>query len=203
MAWSTVKYRLKSDAPLLVHNGLLASWKNPFTKAMAKINGKRKKTDADREELARLEFHGGLYQNGDGPCIPADAIEAMLLGAAKRTREGQMAKSGMFCMRDAKLEYDGPRDAESLYADERFVHQAMVRVSMNKVLRTRPVFPEWELECLVQHEDTVVSRDRLDEWMKLAGVQVGLCDWRPRYGRFHVVSIEAVEEDQPLEKAAG
>ena len=39
---------------------------NKFAKAMKAITSKRKKTDEDYIELARLEFFGGLYADDQG-----------------------------------------------------------------------------------------------------------------------------------------
>jgi hypothetical protein len=57
-------------------------------------------------------------------------------------------------------------------------------------MRTRPIFPEWELEFTVEYSPDLVQRDRLEEWVEVAGRQIGLSDWRPNYGRFEVVSAE-------------
>jgi len=93
---------------LLLHNGELANPLNPIVKEMKKISGKRSKTEADYEELARLEFQGGLYMGQDGPVIPATCIEAMLINGAKKSKEGPKAKVGIFVTKNARLEYDGP-----------------------------------------------------------------------------------------------
>lgn len=184
MAWKTVHYRLTSDCPMLVHNGQTADPLNKWSKAMKAVSGKRKKTDADYEELARIEFNAGLYMGPDGPVIPAPNIDSMLTNAAKKSREGQLAKSGVFCLGDASLEYDGPRDVVGLWADERFRHVAIVRVGMARVARTRPIFREWAATVTLNIEDTVVNVRQIDEWFIVAGQQIGLGDWRPQHGRF-------------------
>jgi hypothetical protein len=54
---------------------------------MKRVSGKRAKTDADFEELARLEFLGGLYLHNGEPCLPGEVIEAALVEAAARCGE--------------------------------------------------------------------------------------------------------------------
>ena len=184
MAWQTVKYRLTSDCPMLVHNGQTADPLNKWSKAMKAVSSKRKKTDSDYEELARLEFFAGLYVGKDGPIIPAANIDAMMINAAKKEREGNQAKSGAFCLADAVMEYDGPRDVEQLWKDESFRHVAIVRVQTARVARTRPIFREWSAVVTMQIEDSVVNVSQVDRWMHIAGTQVGLGDWRPQHGRF-------------------
>lgn len=189
MAWKTVKYQLTSDCPMLVHNGQTADPLNKFAKAMKQISGKRKKTDADYEELARLEFLAGLYMGPDGPVIPAPNVDSMLVAAAKKNREGQLAKSGVFCLGDTPLAYDGPRTTEALWQDERFRHVAIVRVQSARIARTRPVFNEWAATVAVQMEETVINLSQLDDWFRIAGTQIGLGDWRPQHGRFSATRL--------------
>lgn len=184
MAWQTLKYRLTSEAPLLMHNGQTADPTNRWAKAMKQISGKRSKTDADYEELARTEFFAALYLDKDGPIIPNTVLDSLVVGAAKKTKEGQFAKSGVFCLTPAPLEYTGPRTAAELWADENFRFSAIVRVGMARVARMRPIFKEWSAVITLNVEDTVVNPARIDDWMRIAGTQIGLGDWRPQFGRF-------------------
>jgi len=190
MAWKEVSYKLTSSAPLLMHNGQLSDPLNKWTKLIAKITSKRKKTDADHEEIARLEFFGGLYLDEEGPILPAPVIDAMVINGAKKFSEGPKAKSGCFCTEHAKLEYEGPRTAKELWEDETFRNSSRVRVNRgSSVQRMRPMFPEWTAVITLQVEDTVVSPERIDEWLQTAGNVVGLCDWRPQHGRFTVEKL--------------
>ena len=113
--WKTLHFKLASDSPMIMHSGRTANPLDPFAKALKQISSKRKKTDADHAELARIEFLAGLYLGPDGPVIPARNVDAMLINAAKKNREGPLAKSGVFCVGDAPLQYDGPRTAEELW----------------------------------------------------------------------------------------
>ena len=76
----TLKARLTGLVPLILHNARLADPLDPISKAMKTVSSKRKKTDADFEELARLEFEGGLYMVDDEPVIPARLIYGLLAG---------------------------------------------------------------------------------------------------------------------------
>lgn len=189
MAWQTIVYRLTSDCPMLMHNGQTADPLNHWSKSMKQVSGKRKKTDADYEELARLEFFAALYMGSNGPIIPLANIDSMIVNAAKKLREGQMAKSGVFCLTDAPLEYDGPREPQTLWNAETFRHVAIVRVSMARVARTRPVFKEWAANVTLNIEDSIVNAAQVDAWMNIAGTQIGLGDWRPQHGRFTAVRL--------------
>lgn len=189
MAWQVAKYELKSSCPMLVHNGRAANPLDRYAKMMKEVSSKRNKTDADYELLARIEFMAGLYMSKDGPIIPAQNIDAMLINAAKKVKEGMIAKAGVFCLEPALMEYDGPRDDEGLWADESFRHIALVRVGTARVARCRPVFNEWSAVVTINYEDTVVNIGAIDRWFQLAGTQVGLGDWRPQWGRFSATRL--------------
>src|SRR5262245_43664191 len=139
MAWQTLKYQLQSSAPLLMHNGQMANPTNMYAKMLKQVSSKRAKTDADYEEMARIEFMASLYMGEHGPIIPSYVIAPMLVAAAKKSKEGPAAKSGAFCLEHAMLDYDGPRIDQELWSDERFRHVALVRVGNARVARTRPV----------------------------------------------------------------
>lgn len=184
MAWQTLKYELKSSAPLIQHNGQTADPLNKWSRLMKQISTKRNKTEADYEEMARIEFMAGLYLSADGPILPNTIIDAMVVNAAKKIKDGPKAKAGCFCLEHARLDYEGPRTADALWADEQFRFSAPVRVGQAKVIRTRPRFNAWEAVVTLNIEDTLVNPSQVDQWMQIAGTQVGLGDWRPQFGRF-------------------
>lgn len=185
--WKSKTYRLRSSCPFIMHNGQLADPLNKFAKALKPITSKRNKTEADHEEMAHIEFLGGLYMGEKGPVIPVSVIEAALIGAAKKYKEGMLAKAGMYVADNAYLEYDGPKDPEELYKLDAFRDKRGVVIHPNRVMRTRPMFSKWEATIEVSYEDTVINEIRVDEWVRTAGNIVGFGEMRPRFGRFEVV----------------
>jgi hypothetical protein len=190
MAWQTLEYKLTSSCPLIQHNGQTADPLNKWAKLLKTISSKRKKTDADFEEMARIEFYAGLYLNAEGPIIPNTVIDGMTVKAAMKMKEGPVAKSGCFCLDHARLDYDGPRTADALWLDERFRFMSAVRVGQARVMRMRPRFPEWSAIIKLNVEDTLVNPAQVDKWMDIAGAQVGLGDWRPQFGRFTAERVD-------------
>ena len=153
---------------------------------MKKISGKRSKTEADHEELARLEFQGSLYMGDDGPVLPAHVLEAAIIAGAKKSKDGPRAKTGVFVSNNARLEYDGPRDREGLWADDDFRLVAPVVISRSRIMRTRPLFKDWSAKVEIIFQPDICDKQDVVKWCEAAGYLVGLCDWRPRYGRFEV-----------------
>jgi hypothetical protein len=50
----------------------------------------------------------------------------------------------------------------------------------------RPIFQEWSAVITLNVEDTLINPTRVDEWLDVAGTQIGIGDWRPQNGRFTV-----------------
>lgn len=186
----TKQYKLTSACPMLMHNIRLSDPTYELCRKLKSLTSKRKKTDDDFAEMARLEWHGGLYVDNDGRVIlPGENIEATLVGGAKKNRLGNQFLSAVFVEKAAVLEYDGPKDIDKLWADKRFVNTTSVRIQKNRIFRTRPIFPEWSAVVDVSYYPSVIDVSQVTEALRLAGVLVGINDWRPKYGRFSVEEI--------------
>ena len=185
--------RIIGVAPLILHNGQLADPLNYFAKEMKRISGKRHKTEADLEQLARFEWHGSLYLSHGKVCIPGEVIEAHLVAAAQTQRKGRQAKAALFCDGMVPLDYDGPSAVEALWADETFRLTSAVKVKQSRVMRTRPVFPAWSLAVEVLYNPSQLNGAEIAEFVRIGGEQIGLGDWRPRFGRYVVEDIPAAE----------
>lgn len=189
----TIKFHLKGVSPSLMQSDRLANPLDPLKKEMAKITGKRKKTDEDHEEMARIEFVAGIYCDPKvGPFWPGQNIEAMFRDAAKMTRRGTDVKRVLMVLDDkVPLIYEGPRTVKELYADpERFVDMRTVVVQRARTMRCRPIFREWEVKFEVGFEAATFNREEVVAIAKEAGRKIGLSSYRPRFGRFEVVSAE-------------
>jgi hypothetical protein len=192
MAYETLEVRIVGVSPLLIHNAQLADPMNRFVRAIKEITAKgRKKTDSDLEALSKLEFLGGLYLGDKGvPAIPGECIEGMIRDGAKKSRAGKDAICGIISDGVWPIEYDGPKDPEKLWLDDRFRDYRGVKVGSSRVMRMRPRFNSWAITFSVAYQDEVVNRGNLEKWIRDAGQLVGLCDFRPRFGRFEVESVK-------------
>jgi hypothetical protein len=195
MAYQTLPFRLISAAPLLCHNGQLADPLNDLARQMKKISGKRNKTDTDLEELARLEWYGSLYlDDGRRPCLPGEVLEAAFVEAAKRQRRGKQAQAGILCPSNYLLEYDGPVNLDELWERPEFRLTVRVRVKQNRVMRPRPRFPTWAATIEVQYDPALLNANEVREIVQRTGSEVGLGDWRPRFGRFEAQELLAADQ---------
>jgi hypothetical protein len=187
---------------LIMHNGQTADPLNKFAKAMKEISGKRKKTDADHQALADIEFRAGLYVDQQGRVIlPGRVYEAALAIGARQSKEGKLALSGLFVDNDAVLEYDGgPLTVDQLVASESHRLSVAVRVSTSKVIRTRPIFRAWKATFVLSVDSTVANEASVRRWVQDTGSRVGVGDWRPRHGRYDLLAF--AEMKAPLSMAA-
>ena len=105
--------------------------------------------------------------------------------------EGKQAKAGFCCFVSSLLEYEGPGDLSSLWADKAFVFRAPVNVSVkrSKVMRTRPRFNNWHVTVSVVFIPSLLNRSEVLEFFEIAGFREGLGDWRPKFGKFSVKEI--------------
>jgi hypothetical protein len=188
-AYRSLKFKIIGVSPLLVHNGQLADPLNPHAKAMAQISAKRKKTEADQRQLADLEFLGSLYISKGMPCLPAEMMEAALVRAAGHERRSAKAKAGIMIREDLLLQYDGPKDAQALRADPRFRLRCAVRIGPSRIMRTRPRFSDWAADVTVNYLPKILNEQDIRNFLEVVGSEIGVGDWRPKFGRFHVEDI--------------
>ena len=186
-----VQIKLQGVSPLLCHNGQTADPRNTYAKAMKAVSGKRKKTDADYDELARLEWLAGLYRIDGDLVIPDYVIESAMIKGAMKSKRGPQAKCGLFFTEHSSLEFDGKPAAitddtlSEMFASGQFTHTIGVKVGMAKVMRTRPVFRNWSITITAQYDPDVLNMRDVEEIAIDAGKLVGIGDWRPKHGRFN------------------
>ena len=198
---NTAKYTITGISPLLMHNGQAIDPLNQYAKAMKRISKKKNKTDEDQGLMSQVEWFMSLYHNGAEDAIedsevtvddaarlvlPANDIEAMLIAGAKKLKLGPSAKAGLIVEDDSLLTYDGPANINDLHAAGKHAHRVAVRVGTARVMRTRPIFRVWGAEIGVTYDQGVIDESEIMGILKAAGQQVGIGDWRPRFGRFEV-----------------
>jgi hypothetical protein len=184
----TLKLKLTGITPLMMHSDRLANPLLAETKAHKELTGKRKKTDEDHLAIARSEFIAGLYYNEkSGVFIPGQNFDATFLAGAKLQKLGTAWKRGALVTTDrAKVLYDGPTTPEKLWEDTRFIDCRGVKVGTAKVMRYRPVFLDWAAELEIAFNSEILDEREIKKALADAGALIGVCEYRPRFGRFEV-----------------
>jgi len=183
--------RISGVSPLLMHSCQLVDASNPYTKKIKAITNKtaKKRTDTDALDLIELEFNGSLYfDDGIGPFLPGTNLEGAIRDGARTERKGKDIESGFVVEQDMiPLQYDGPRTREGLYENKRFVDFRVISLpNKSKLMRTRPRFDNWSAEFEIMCIDELLSIKDVERFISIAGRVKGLCDYRPKFGRFVV-----------------
>lgn len=195
MALKYQPFQLTGISPLILHNGRTANPLDPWAKALKAISSKRSKTDADHEELARIEWYASLYQNKEGCIIlPSMMLEAALVNGAKKHKLGTTAKAGLFIDSHSLLRFDGEElSADELWEREQNTLTVACNVQRSKIMRTRFITEEWGAEVTVTYDDGLFNLAQVIDIFEVTGLQVGIGTWRPKHGRF---SVEPVKVSQ-------
>lgn len=192
----TINVTWKGTTPLIMHSCQCVNPLHPLTLEMKKITSKssKKRTEEDLIRLSDLEWQSGLYWNNQlGLHIPAENIEATVRDGAKANRKGKDVVRGFNV-----VDMLNPLDiGESLTLDEmrndyRFRDVRQMKVQTARVTRTRPRFNMWTLYFTATYDESQIDLQTLANAMEYAGQYVGLCDSRPKYGKF-AVTIEEVD----------
>jgi hypothetical protein len=183
-----MEVRIEGVSPLIMHSGQMADPTNRFAKALKEISGKRKKTDADHEAMSRIELEAGLYQTNGIVTMPGDCIEACIIAGAAKMRLGKVFRSGVFCDLDGKFLVNGRQvKAETVLTNPEYKDSRAVVIGKARIIRTRPIFRNWSCEFkLYYNTDVIANAEQVIRALTDSGQLVGLCDFRPKYGRFTV-----------------
>lgn len=188
----TMTVSIKGASPLILHNGQTANPLNKFARQLKAVSGKRNKTEEDFETMAKIEFLAGLYLNPEGAYIlPGHNIEAALLEGAKKNKNGRLVQGGAFINEDPILTFRGSdKTPDELWDGGEHALMVSVRVQRNRVMRTRPLIPAgWTAEVKVTFDAGLVEKSAILQALQVAGLERGIGDWRPKYGRFVIESV--------------
>lgn len=182
-----VRVTLTGRTAVLMHHPRLSDPLDPVARAMNEISRKRKKTDSDLAELARLEYFGGSYYDEDiGPYVPSSWVLKAMNNAGKVSKEGLRVLRGVALLDEAlPLLFDGPRTLDALYTDPNFVSRMPVRIGAQRVWRVRPRFGSWQIRFAAEVADDILNVEDFVTILERAGRSEGLGDARSLgYGRF-------------------
>jgi hypothetical protein len=186
----TIKAKLVGVSPIMFHNERLANPEDKFKRELSKLTSQKKKTDDQIKQIKWIEWEGGFYERDGKPIVTSDVVLATLLNGARKLKKGMDVSSGVIETEDHFfLGYEGPKTIEKLKGDMRFCDYRSVVVAGRRVMRARPIFKGWSLEIGLQFDTEIIDESTLWQALEIAGERVGMCERRPRYGRFVVEKI--------------
>jgi len=177
---------LKGDAPLLFHNW---NCESIAEKAGAAKGSKSKKTD---------DIESYVYRDADGYLgIPGKNFHGALIEAGRYQSDPRSPRKSMKDMLKAAIV---PLDVVAPFHPKKqdwdYLDKQRVTIQRAGITRTRPAMLEgWQVtfRVLVTLPD-YLTETVLRNLAREAGRLIGLCDFRPTYGRFGVTRFEILEK---------
>lgn len=173
------------SAPLLFH-----AWN---TEAVAAKASAAKNSAAKKED--NIESY--VYRTADGILgIPGVNFVGSLIEVGRYNQDPRSPRKSARDLYKAGLI---PLDTVAPFtpATETWDYEDRQRVTVQRaaITRTRPAMREgWRIEfSVLVNTPEYIPREKLAEITSTAGRLVGLCDFRPTYGRYAVTSFEAEE----------
>lgn len=113
----TLKFKIEGVCPLLQHDDKTANPFNEYAKQLKAISSKRKKTEDDLLEMARIEWLAGLYHTPQsGYFMKAECFEGSFYEAAKAKKLGKTFKEAVRIPDDPAFHFEH----EALSPDQLF-----------------------------------------------------------------------------------
>lgn len=143
-------------------------------------------------KISDLEWEAGAYwKDGMGLYIPAENVEATIINGAKANKKGKdIQKYVDVTDLYIPFEYGEDLTKEELIQNYEYRDTRIMTVMRSKILRTRPRFDQWVIEFNLRYNEEKIDIETIINAMEYAGLYVGLCDSRPKYGKFSVVIEE-------------
>lgn len=189
-----LKVTWKGTTPLIMHSCQCVNPLHPIAKELKKYTSKRNKTDEDLKKISDLEWESGAYwKEGLGLYIPGENVEATLINGAKANKKGKdIEKYVDVCDLYIPFNYGEELTKEQLIQSFEYRDTRVMTVQRSKILRTRPRFDQWQIGFTVMYNEEKIDLETIVNAMEYAGQYVGLCDSRPKYGKF-VAIIEELD----------
>ena len=188
----SIKVTWKGISPLIMHSCQCVNPLHPIAKELKKYTSKKNKTDEDLVKISDLEWEAGAYwKDGMGLYIPAENVEATIINGAKANKKGKdIQKYVDVTDLYIPFEYGEDLTKEELIQNYEYRDTRIMTVMRSKILRTRPRFDQWVIEFNLRYNEEKIDIETIINAMEYAGLYVGLCDSRPKYGKFSVVIEE-------------
>lgn len=182
----TIQIDLKGTTPLIMHSTRSANPLDPLTIELKTLTAKRKKTEEDLRCISDIEWELSLYWGDDiGLYIPAENIEATVRDGAKNAKKGKSITQAFNVLEmRVPLNIGETPTLEQLREDFRFRDVRSMKVQQNRVMRTRGRFNMWSCTFTASYDESLLNLGDIVNAMEYAGRFVGLCDSRPKYGKF-------------------
>ena len=168
-----MQFTIRGTSPMLMHRYPMDAEQGG--------EAKRKGEQYDPVEDAQK----GLYQNDQGCFIPSTWIEACLREAGKAFKKGKATYKAII----QSSTFISPDEIPMGLKTYDSIDRRPAVVQRNRIVRSRPMFkPGWQITFDVEYDEQEIKEEVLLQILTEAGRVKGIGDYRPKFGRFEVVS---------------
>ncbi|MSS11754.1 hypothetical protein FYJ38_24415 [Clostridium sp. WB02_MRS01] len=185
----------KGISPLIMHSCQCVNPLHPISKELKKYTEKKsKQTEEDLIRISDLEWESGAYwKEGLGLYIPGENVEATIRNGAKVNRKGKdIEKYVNVTDLYIPFNYGENLSKEELIQNYEYRDTRIMVINRSRILRTRPRFDQWNITFNLMYNEEKLDLDTVVNAIEYAGQYIGLCDSRPKYGKF-VATIEELD----------
>lgn len=195
MIMKNLQVTWKGLSPLIMHSCQCVNPLHPIARELKKYTSKKKKTEEDLLKIADLEWEAGAYWlDNIGLYIPGENIEATLVNGGKANKKGtDIQKYVNITEPFIPFFYGENLSKEELIQNFNYRDTRIMVVQRARVVRTRPRFNQWHIIFNLLYDETKIDLDTIITAMEYSGSYIGLCDSRPKYGRFVVTKVEELD----------
>lgn len=188
---TAITVRLTGATALLMHSDKLANPLDPATIELKTMTSDRqlKKTVEGQLAIVRYQWLNSFYLNSEGKVVlPMMNVRKMIIEAARRRKLGKdVERAVSFIDMEFPLNFpDKNAPVEDLWENGtgKYVDSRSVVVGRAKVYAYRPKFDEWTCDITMVVDTSLIDIDTLLDIIEVGGRYVGICDFRPLFGKF-------------------
>lgn len=187
----TLKFKVTGTTALMLNNPQTVNPFGKYSKLLAPLTSKRKKTEEDLIEISRLKFLASLYYENGIYVIPAPCFECSIVEAAKENKLGKKFERSLRIFSDGVLKFqDSDKTPEQLFEIGTYVDVRAVGIKNAKITTTRAIFPEWSTEIECFFDETQINDTDVINAFTIAGLRYGVGTYRRLYGRYKIELIK-------------
>lgn len=196
---------LKSLSPFVMHNDTLVNPLHPLKKKLSEISGLRNKQDEHYLAMAKIEWESGLYYDDEiGLYLSSKMIGGCIKSSARKEKKGKDTKAIIIdCFPGTPLIGYEKMTPEKLWNvrnkknEQVYVFTEAVKVQRAKIMRTRPIFNNWEVKFNLILNTEILSENEVVRIIERAGIEYGVGELRPELatgicGRFKLEEMKEV-----------
>jgi|SRR6187551_3137254 len=196
---------LKSLSPFVMNCDTLANPLHPLKKRMKELTSIKTKQDEHYMAMAKIEWTASLYYDEDiGVYLSSKMIIGCLRASARKEKKGLQMKAVIVdCIPGTPLIGYQKMTPEKLWAvtnkkgEQTYVFTEAVNVQRSKTMRTRPIFPTWEVKFNIMLNTEILSEEELKRIIERAGFEYGIGELRPQLatgicGRFTLEEMKEI-----------